>query len=46
VLHQENPFNDDEWYGDFYHGNFAFDDVSPLVAELQATSRPLSYKPP
>jgi 16S rRNA C967 or C1407 C5-methylase (RsmB/RsmF family) len=33
-LHQENPFNDDEWYGDFHHGNFAFDDASPLAAEL------------
>jgi hypothetical protein len=26
--------NDDEWYGDFHHGNFAFDDASPLAVEL------------
>jgi hypothetical protein len=31
---------------DFHHGNFAFDDASPLAAELQATSWPPSYKPP
>jgi hypothetical protein len=35
-LRQESPSNDDEWY-DFHHGNFAFDDASPLAAELQAT---------
>jgi hypothetical protein len=45
-LHQEIPINDDEWYGDFHHGNFAFDDASPLVIELQATLWPPSYKPP
>jgi hypothetical protein len=45
-LRQENPINDDEWYGDFHHGNFAFDDASPLAAELQAILWPLSYKPP
>jgi hypothetical protein len=44
-LRQESPINDDEWYGDFHHGNFAFDDASPLAAELQATPWPLSYKP-
>jgi hypothetical protein len=33
-LRQENSYNDDEWYSDFHHGNFAFDDASPLVAEL------------
>jgi hypothetical protein len=36
-LHQETPINDDGWYDDLYHGNFAFDDASPLAAELQAT---------
>jgi hypothetical protein len=45
-LHQENSYNDDEWYGDFHHGNFAFDDASPLAAELQTTPWPPSYKPP
>jgi hypothetical protein len=45
-LRQENPINDDECYGDFHHGNFAFDDASPLAAELQATPWPPSYKPP
>ena len=45
-LRQESPLNDDEWYGDFHQGNFAFDDASPLVAELQATPWPPSYKPP
>jgi hypothetical protein len=45
-LHQENSYNDDEWYGDFHHGNFAFDDASPLAAKLQATPCPPSYKPP
>jgi hypothetical protein len=36
----------DNWYDDFHHGNFAFDDASPLSAELQATPWPPSYKPP
>jgi hypothetical protein len=45
-LHQESPINDDKWYDDFHHGNFAFDDASSLAAELQATSWPPSYKPP
>jgi uncharacterized coiled-coil protein SlyX len=25
---QESPINEDEWYDDFHHGNFAFDDAS------------------
>jgi hypothetical protein len=33
-LRQESPINYDEWYDDFHHGNFAFDDASPLAAEL------------
>jgi hypothetical protein len=33
-------------YDDFYQGNFAFDDASPLAIELQATPWPPSYKPP
>jgi hypothetical protein len=33
-LRQESPINDDEWYDEFHHGNFAFDDASPLAAEL------------
>jgi hypothetical protein len=45
-LRQESPTNNDGWYDDFYHGNFAFDDASPLAAELQATPWPPSYKPP
>jgi hypothetical protein len=45
-LRQENSYNDDEWYGDFHHGNFDFDDASPLAVELQATPWPPSYKPP
>jgi hypothetical protein len=45
-LHQESPINYDKWYDDFHHGNFAFDDASPLAAELQATPWPPSYKPP
>jgi hypothetical protein len=45
-LHQESPINEDEWYDNFHHGNFAFDDASPLAAELQATPWPPSYKPP
>jgi hypothetical protein len=45
-LRQESPINEDEWYDDFHHGNFAFDDASPLATELQATSWPPSYKPP
>jgi hypothetical protein len=45
-LRQDNSYNDDEWYDDFHHGNFAFDDASPLLAELQATPWPPSYKPP
>jgi hypothetical protein len=45
-LRQESPINEDEWYDDFHHGNFAFDDASPLATELQATPWPPSYKPP
>jgi hypothetical protein len=33
-LRQEDSFNKDEWYDDFHHGNFTFDDTSPLAAEL------------
>jgi biotin-(acetyl-CoA carboxylase) ligase len=33
-IHQDGPFNEDEWYDDFHHGNFTFDDASPLAAEL------------
>jgi hypothetical protein len=33
-LRQESLINDDEWYDEFHHGNFAFDDASPLAAEL------------
>ena len=36
-LHQEGFFNADDWYENFHHGNFAFDDASPLSIELQAT---------
>jgi hypothetical protein len=36
-LRQETLVSDDGWYADLYHGNFAFDDASPLLAELQAT---------
>jgi hypothetical protein len=39
-LRQDNSYNDDEWYDDFHHGNFAFDDASPLAAKLQATHGP------
>jgi hypothetical protein len=45
-LRQESPTIDDGWYDDFCHGNFAFDDASPLAAELQATPWPPSYKTP
>jgi hypothetical protein len=45
-LRQESPFNEDEWYDDFHHGNFTFDDASPLAVELQSTQWPQSYKPP
>jgi ABC-type Fe3+-citrate transport system substrate-binding protein len=31
-VRQESSFNEDEWYDDFYHGSFTFDDASPLVA--------------
>jgi hypothetical protein len=33
-LRQDSSINDDEWYSDFHHGNFAFVEASPLVAEL------------
>jgi hypothetical protein len=33
-VRQEDSFNEDEWYDDFYHGSFTFDDASPLAAEL------------
>jgi hypothetical protein len=44
-LHQESSLNEDEWYDDFHHGNFTFDDASPLVAELQVIPWLQSYKP-
>jgi hypothetical protein len=33
-LRQDNSYNGDDWYDDFHHENFAFDDASPLSAEL------------
>jgi hypothetical protein len=33
-LRQESPRYDDVWYDGFHHGNFTFDDASPLAAEL------------
>jgi hypothetical protein len=45
-LRQETPINDNGRYDDMHHGNFSFDDASPLAAELQATPWPPSYKPP
>jgi hypothetical protein len=39
-LRQEGFSNEDEWYDDFNHGSFTFDDVSPLAAELQAIPWP------
>jgi hypothetical protein len=45
-LRQEGSFNEDEWYDDFHHGSFTFDDASPLAAKLQAIPWPQSYKPP
>jgi hypothetical protein len=39
-------FNNDEWYDDFNHDTFNFNDASPLAAELQAIQWPPSYKPP
>jgi hypothetical protein len=45
-LRQESSFNEDEWYDDFHHGSFTFDDASPLAAELQAIPWLQSYKPP
>ena len=45
-LRQNNSYNDDEWYDDFHHGNFAFDDASPLAAELEATHGPVLQATP
>jgi hypothetical protein len=45
-LRQESSFNEDEWYDDFHHGSFTFDDAFPLAAELQAIPWLQSYKPP
>ena len=39
-LRQESSFNEDEWYDDFHHGNFTFDDASPLAVELEAIPWP------
>jgi hypothetical protein len=33
-LCQESSFNKDEWFDDFNHGSFTFDDASPLAVEL------------
>jgi hypothetical protein len=43
---QRGFYNEDDWYEDFHHGNFAFDDASPLSTELQAVPWPQSYKSP
>jgi hypothetical protein len=45
-LRQDNSYDNDVWYDDFHHGNFAFDDASPLSAELQATPWPSSCMAP
>jgi hypothetical protein len=45
-LRHESSFNEDEWYEDFHHGSFTFDNASPLAAELQVIPWPQSYKPP
>jgi hypothetical protein len=45
-LRQESSFNDDEWYDDFHHDKFTFDNASPLAAERQAIPWPQSYNPP
>jgi hypothetical protein len=45
-LRQESSFNEDEWYDEFHHGSFTFDDASNMAAELQAIPWPQSYKPP
>jgi hypothetical protein len=45
-LCQESSFNEDEWYDDFHHDSFTFDDASPLAVELQVIPWPQSYKPP
>jgi hypothetical protein len=45
-LRHDNSYDDDEWYDEFHHANFTFDDASPLSVELQATPWPPSYKPP
>jgi hypothetical protein len=47
-LRQESPINEDEWYDDFHHGNFAFYDASPLAANCRLPyghypTRHLSY---
>jgi hypothetical protein len=41
-LHREGFFNEDEWYEDFHHGNFAFDDASPLSALSRTTGYTLA----
>jgi hypothetical protein len=33
-LRQESSFKEEEWYDDFHHANFTFDDASPLAGEL------------
>jgi hypothetical protein len=45
-LRQDNAYDDYNWYDDFHHENFAFDNASPLSTKLQATPWPPSYKPP
>src|SRR5688572_31245814 len=30
-LRQDNSYNDDEWYDDFHHGNFAFKNASTIA---------------
>jgi DNA repair exonuclease SbcCD ATPase subunit len=35
-LRQDDSYNDDEWYDDFHHGNFAFDDVGDLFSNAMS----------
>jgi hypothetical protein len=40
-LRRDNSYDDDEWYDDFHHGNFSFDDTELTSPPLKTNGNPL-----
>jgi hypothetical protein len=45
-LRQDNSYNDDDWYDDFHHGNFAFWWCFSSISRTAGYPMAPSYKPP